>query len=181
MVLKPVLDKSRAVEWHIVPDDNVLHLVHLVNGSDDVVQSVQKCENVRCVVRAHIGMTEEDPILCNGSTKGDVTPTLPWDIDYSPVANDISASPSCLSLNPASSMYMCSCRISSASICKTLWNTVKEKIAKFRMDLVYGQCTCTKVMCAVCNITVLKWTKHTSTYSCRSLLTLSEFRSKGTR
>ena len=46
--------------------------------------------------KARIYMMEEDSILCNGSAKGDVTPTLPWDVDYSPVANDISASPSCL-------------------------------------------------------------------------------------
>lgn len=47
------------------------------------VQSVQKCENVICVVisRWNIGMTMENPpILWNGSTNGDVTPTLPWDI-----------------------------------------------------------------------------------------------------
>ena len=68
--------------------------MHLVNCSDDVLQSVQKCEDVSCVIRAHIGMTEEDPILGDGSTKGDVTPTLPRDIDNSPVANDVSASPS---------------------------------------------------------------------------------------
>ena len=31
----------------------------------------------KCVVRDHIGVIEEDPILCSGSTKADVTPTLP--------------------------------------------------------------------------------------------------------
>ena len=66
--------------------------MHVVNCCD-VVQSVQKCEDVRCTVWTHIGMTEEDPILCNDSAKGDVTPKMPWDVDYSPVANDISAFP----------------------------------------------------------------------------------------
>ena len=69
--------------------------MHVVYCCDVVVQSVQKCEDERCVVRFHIGMTEEDPILGDDSAKDDVTPTLPWDIDYSPVANDNCASPSC--------------------------------------------------------------------------------------
>ena len=33
-------------------------------------------------------MTVEDPILGDGSTKGDVTPMLPRDIDNSPLANE---------------------------------------------------------------------------------------------
>lgn len=83
---------------------------------DEIVQSVQKCDNVICILRAHLGMML-DPILWNGSTKGDVAPTLPWDTDFSPVANDISAFPfSLLRLNPALSLEMNSRVISSASI-----------------------------------------------------------------
>lgn len=44
-------------------------------------------------LQAHTGMMEEDPMLGNGSTKSGVTPTLAWGIDYSPLANEISASP----------------------------------------------------------------------------------------
>lgn len=40
------------------------------------------------------GMTMEGSILWNTSTNGDITPMLSWDIDYSPLANDISASSS---------------------------------------------------------------------------------------
>lgn len=80
---------------HIAPDDNVLYLVYMVYCWDNVVQLVQKCESVRCAVRAHIGMTVEDPILCNGSTNVDVTLLiLPWDTDYSPMANVTSATTS---------------------------------------------------------------------------------------
>ena len=78
--------------------------------------------------------------------------------------------------NPASSLQINSCRISSASICKTLWNTVTDKTVKFRTDLVHCKRAGEKVMCAVCN-TVLKWTTHSSTYSYPSRLTLSEYRS----
>ncbi|GAA6092133.1 uncharacterized [Tachysurus ichikawai] len=46
-------------------------------------------------LRAHMGMAVEDPILCNGCTECFINPTLPWDIDYSPVANDVSSPPLC--------------------------------------------------------------------------------------
>ncbi len=94
MLLKPVLNQSRAVERHIVPDNNVLHMIDLICFCY-VVQLVQECKYECCVVRAHMGMAVEDPILCNGCTECYITPTLPWDIDYSPVANDVSSPPSC--------------------------------------------------------------------------------------
>lgn len=39
-------------------------------------------------------MAVEDPILGNGSAKGDVTPSLPWHIGNCPVSNYISPSSS---------------------------------------------------------------------------------------
>lgn len=69
MLLKPVLNQSRAVERHIVPDNNVL-VLHMIDLTCCcyVVQLVQECKYECCVVRAHMGMAVEDPILC----------TLPW-------------------------------------------------------------------------------------------------------
>lgn len=53
-------------------------MIHLVHCD----KAVQKCQYVRRVVRAHIGVMEKDCILCNGSAKGDVMYKLPWDSDY---------------------------------------------------------------------------------------------------
>jgi len=60
-----------------------------------VVQLVQECDYECCVVRAHMVIVVEEPILCNDCTECYITPTLPRDIDYSPVVNDISSPPSC--------------------------------------------------------------------------------------
>lgn len=93
MLLKPVLNQSRTVERHIVPDNNVLRMIDFICCCY-VVQLVQECKYMCCVVRAHMGKTVEDPILCNGCTVLlYISPTLPWDIDYSPVANDVSSTP----------------------------------------------------------------------------------------
>ena len=86
MLLKPVLNQSRAVERHIVPDNNVLHMIDLICCCY-VVQLVQECKYECCVVRAHMGMAVEDPILCNGCRV-----LLP---PRCPVANDVSSPPSC--------------------------------------------------------------------------------------
>ncbi len=83
-------------------------------------------------------------------------------------------------LNPASSTYINSCWISAASICKTLWNTVKDNRMLFDI-----YCTafvlCQNIMSSAQYHTIVRWTIHTSTYSLRRCFTLSEFLSNGTR
>lgn len=104
--------------------------------------------------------------------KVDVTPKLPWEIDHSPVVNDISASPSWFSETKPCLIN----EISSASSCKNLCETGKDKIAHVSMDLPHSK----RIRRAACiNIQVIKWPLHTFTDSCCSGLILSEFCSKG--
>ena len=114
------------MERHIVPDNNVLHMIYLICCCH-VAQLVQECKYECCVVSAHMGMAVEDPILCNGCTECYITPTLPWDIDYSPVANDVSSPPSCSRQVEPSLIYVNELMLDLlSSIRKTLKNSVRQ-------------------------------------------------------
>lgn len=81
------------MEADIVPYHNIsrlLCMMNMVSLGQNVVQSVQTCENVGCGIWTKVGMAVEDTILCDRSTHCDVATTLARDIYDGSVTNNVS-------------------------------------------------------------------------------------------
>lgn len=65
VVNEPVLDQGCTMEVDIVPHCNIsvlLCIIHMVHWYDNVVQSVQKCENAVYVVWTKVSMVEMEVV-----------------------------------------------------------------------------------------------------------------------
>ena len=97
VVSKPVLDWGCVMEAHVVPYYNVpvsllVCIIQTLWWYENVVESVQKCENMGCVVWSKVGMTVEDTMcIGDGSAHCDVPTTLARNIYNGSVANDVSS------------------------------------------------------------------------------------------
>ena len=65
VVSKPILDWGCAMEAHVVPYNNVpvslvVCIIYTFWWDENVVESVQKCEHMGCVIWSKVGMTVED-------------------------------------------------------------------------------------------------------------------------
>ena len=96
VVSKPVLDWGCTMKAHVVPYYNVpgslmVCIIHTLWWYENVVESVQKCENMGCVVWSKVGIPVEDTMrIGDGSTHCDVPTTVARNIYNGSVANDVS-------------------------------------------------------------------------------------------
>lgn len=138
MLLKPAVDLCSTVEW--------LMMFGSLRWCCVEMPEFEAC------CRGSMGAWWRRITFCvMAAQKVDVTPKLPWEIDHSPVVNDISASPSWFSETKPCLIN----EVSSASGCKNLCETGKDKIAHVSMDLPHSK----RIRRAACiNIQVIKMT-----------------------
>lgn len=106
------------MEADIVPYYDIsvlLCVIHMVCRYQNVVQSVQKCDHVGCVVWTKVGMAVEDTIsMCDGGTHCDVATTLARNIYNGSVTNDV----------PSPSPGLCEVEASLINENKLMWDHI---------------------------------------------------------
>jgi len=90
-------------------------------------------------------MAVEDPILCNGSAKGNVTTTLPWYIDNSPVANDVSSPSHCCQVKSGLiNVYKLVRDFFRIHLQNSLkYSKISHSVYQYTVGLLYSKITCT--------------------------------------